>query len=119
MIQITTAHRTENRERGRSVHPGGKAQIARQIANVAFDFLALLPAIQSEHSRGPCRRPEEPQHHTDGRRLTGPVWPEEAEQHPFRDRERQLFDTSAPAVSAREVLELDKGHDRGISRVKL
>ena len=77
--QILAPHCAEDRECLRSVHPGRQAQIPRKIADLAFDRLAIAPAVQPENSRLPVGGTEESEHDTDGGGFPRAVWAEESE----------------------------------------
>src|SRR5262245_43541114 len=83
--QVLASHGAEYRERVRSIHPCGQAQIPREVADVAFDRLAVAPAVQSENSRIPTGGAEEAQHDADGCRFARAVGAEEPEQRSLGD----------------------------------
>ena len=80
-----------------------------QIADAALDRERLARRIEAEHAHLAFRDVGQPEQHQDGRRLAGAVGPEQAENLPAPDGERDVVDGDRRAVGFGEACGLDDG----------
>ena len=98
---------------GRTVHPLGQAQVSGKVANVSLDRFAVAPAVSSRDPGRSAGGSEKPEQHADGGGFTSPIGSRNPNSAPSATR-RHALDAAPAAISAGEVVELDRERRRYI-----